>query len=278
MANDVNLTAYFERIGFAGSIAPTVQTLEILHGLHPAAIPFENLNPLLGLPVPLDQKSLEHKLLAEKRGGYCFEHNLMFLRVLRELDFSVKGLAARVLWGHPEDAIRRRSHMLVLVEIAGSHHIADVGFGGLTLTAPLKLRADVEQTTPLETFRLTGGGESPWRLEVNIGDEWKPLYSFDLTEQHEIDYDAANYFLSTNPVSTHRKMLMAARADKGQRHALSGTRLSTYTMGGETGRRVLTSVAEIKEVLATTFGISLPPAELLDPALERVLAQAESEA
>ena len=69
MSQKVNLNAYFERIGFAGSIAPTLATLELIHALHPAVIPFENLNPLLGLPVNIDLQSIEKKLLAEKRGG-----------------------------------------------------------------------------------------------------------------------------------------------------------------------------------------------------------------
>jgi N-hydroxyarylamine O-acetyltransferase len=278
MANDVNLTAYFERIGFAGSIAPTVQTLDILHGLHPLAIPFEALNPLLGLPVLLDQKSLEQKLLADRRGGYCFEQNLMFLRVLRELGFSAKGLGARVLWNHPEGTIRPRGHMLILVDVAGSHHIADVGFGGMTMTASLKLRADVEQPTTLEPFRLLGGGEALWRLEVKIGEEWKPVYAFDLVEHHDIDYEAPNHFAATHPETIFRRGLIVAQPGKGKRLALAGNRLTTHVIGGEPERRVLTSVAEIKEVLSGTFGIGLPPAELLDPALDRVLAEANAQA
>ena len=71
MSGDPNIDAYFERIGFAGSIAPSLQTLEALQALHPAAIPFENLDPLMGVPVRLDLKNLEQKLLFEKRGGYC---------------------------------------------------------------------------------------------------------------------------------------------------------------------------------------------------------------
>src|SRR5690606_32864649 len=150
----VNLKAYFDRIGFSGSIAPNVATLEALHALHPAVIAFENLNPLLSLPVPLDQKSLERKLLSDRRGGYCFEHNLLFMRVLADLDFEVRPLGARVLWNHPEGAERPVSHMVLAVDIAGSTYLADVGFGGLTLTAPLQLRDGKEQETPHETFRL----------------------------------------------------------------------------------------------------------------------------
>src|SRR5690606_17899897 len=157
MPEKVNLKAYFERIGFAGSIAPTIATLDLLHALHHAAIPFENLGPLMGEAVNLDQPSLERKLLTERRGGYCFEHNLLFMRVLADLDFVVRPLLARVVWTNPDGANQPPSHLLLLVEVNGQNHIADVGFGGLTLTTPLRLRADVDQPTPHETFRLTGG-------------------------------------------------------------------------------------------------------------------------
>src|SRR5690349_12077583 len=96
MSDDPNIDAYFERIGFSGSIAPTLQTLETLHALHPAAIPFENLDPLMGVPVRLELKNLEQKLLFDKRGGYCFEHNLLFKAMLEDLGYDAAGLAARV--------------------------------------------------------------------------------------------------------------------------------------------------------------------------------------
>ena len=137
MSEKVNLNAYFERIGFAGSIAPTLATLELLHALHPAVIPFENLNSLIGEPVLLDQPSLERKLLADKRGGYCFEHNLLFMRILRDLDYTVRPLLARGLWTNPDN--QELSHLVLLVEINGQNYLADVGHGGLTLTTPLRL-------------------------------------------------------------------------------------------------------------------------------------------
>ena len=275
MSQKVNLNAYFERIGFAGSIAPTLATLELIHALHPAAIPFENLNPLLGLPVNLDLASIEKKLLAEKRGGYCYEHNLLLLAVLRELDFSVRGLAARVLWSDPTAIDRPPTHMLLAVDIGGAAYIADVGFGGLTLTAPLKLKAETEQATPHETFRLTGG-EPDWTLEARLGEEWKPLYIFDTSEKTAEDYAASNLILSTD--SPFTRELRVALSPSGKRLALRNNRFTTHVEGEPSESRLLTGVAEMREVLSGSFGIQLPSAELLDPKLEAILAQAGTEA
>lgn len=273
MAHKVNLNAYFERIGFAGSIAPTLATLELIHALHPAAIAFENLNSVIGLPTALDIASIERKLLHERRGGYCYEHNLLLSAVLRELDFNVRNLAARVVWADPPSIDADAHHMLLAVDIGGTTYIADVGNGGLTLTAPLKLRADVEQATPHETFRLAGGGPL-WQLEARVGDEWRALYVFDLTERTEADYAPSNTYLSTDRGSAFRKELRAALSPSGKRLVLRNNRLSTRVEGQPTDVQVLTSVAAIREALSGTFGVQLPPAELLDPKLEVILADA----
>jgi len=106
----VDLDAYFARIGFDGARAPTLDTLRAIHAAHPAAIAFENLDPLMGRPVALGIGSIHDKLVQQKRGGYCFELNALFAHALTALGFKVKGLAARVLLNHAAGATRR-SHM-----------------------------------------------------------------------------------------------------------------------------------------------------------------------
>lgn len=273
MSQKVNLKAYFERIGFAGSIAPTLATLETILALHPAAIPFENLNPLLGLPVSLELAAIEKKLLAERRGGYCYEHNLLLMAVLRELDYSVRGLAARVLWTNPDAVDGEAHHMLVLVEIAGSSYIADVGFGGMTPTAPLKLKREAEQATPHETYRLLGG-DPLWRLEARIGEDWRPVYVFDTTEKSAADYAGSNAFLSTDPASSFRKELRLSLAPPGKRINLRDNRLTIHKKGEEPETRFLTSAEQLRETMADVFGLQLPPAAAMEPLYAAVLARA----
>lgn len=275
MSQKVNLKAYFERIGFAGSIAPTLATLEAIHALHPAAIAFENLNPLLGLPVRLDLPSIEKKLLAERRGGYCYEHNLLLLAVLGELDFTARGLAARVVWIDPTAINRDPTHMLVAVDIGGATYIADVGFGGMTLTAPLKLKADVEQTTPHGTYRLQRD-EANWTLEARIGEDWKTLYVFDTVEKTADDYARLNAAISTDPESRFRRQLRVALSPTGKRITLLNNRLTVQGQDEAPETRLLSSVAELREVLTSTFGIHLPTTDLLDPRLADILAEAGS--
>lgn len=270
MAEKVNLNAYFERIGFAGSIAPNLATLEMLHALHPAAIPFENLDPLMGAPVPLDQPSLEKKLLTDRRGGYCFEHNLLFKRILEDLDYTIRPLLARVVWTNPAGRDQPPSHLLLLVEINGQNYIADVGFGGLTLTTPLRLRAEVEQQTPHEMFRVTGG-DPDWMLEVRIGEEWRPLYVFTLDEVSEADIAPINQALATDPASPFTSELRVALSPSGRRLKLHNASFTIQPVEGEKEQREITGMATLRSVLTEEFGLTLPGDERLEPALARLL-------
>jgi len=269
MSQKVNLNAYFERIGFAGSIAPTLATLELLHALHPDSIPFENIDPVMGRPVLLDQASLEQKLLHKGRGGYCFEHNTLLMNVLRDLDYTVRSYAARMLWGHPEGGARIISHMVLVVDISGTSYLCDVGSSIFILTAPLKLRDGVEQQVGSETFRLTKSGER-WLLEVKLDEAWRGIYQFDLVEQSADEIAAINSVVETEYFN--RALLFAARVEGGVRYSLSGNRLSIHRPDQPRERRYAGDVAALKTMLSEVFRITLPAAvDLLDPALQRVI-------
>src|SRR5687768_932799 len=201
-ASSFNLDAYFERIGYDGPRSPDLGTLRAIARAHPLAIPFENLNPLLRRPVALDLVSLQQKLVGEGRGGYCFEHNLLLGTALTALGYDVAGLAARVMWNWPPGVVTPRGHMLLLVNVAGpptgsvdfalgAPHIVDAGFGGLTLTGPIRLEADVEQETPHEPSRLVRLEEG-FVMQARVRGEWKPLYRFDLQRQALPDYEITN--------------------------------------------------------------------------------------
>ena len=265
-----DLDPYLARVGFDGPAAPDLQTLTRLHALHTRAIPFENLSAFLGEPIRLDPASLEEKLVVQRRGGWCFEQNLYFTHVLRRLGFNLKTLAARVRWNVPPGVTTARSHMLMLVSIGERRFAADVGFGGLTLTAPLELAAGVEQATPHEPHRFVSEGDR-FVLQAKIDDEWQSLYAFDLHEQLQADYEVSNWYLAHFPQSQFVTGLVAARADQGLRHALRNTRYTVHHAGGPAERRFLTSVAEVKEVLRGPLRIPLPAHPELDARLQRMV-------
>ncbi|HET6333050.1 MAG TPA: arylamine N-acetyltransferase [Polyangiales bacterium] len=267
----IDLKAYFQRIGYDGRPAATLDTLRALHGLHPAAIPFENLSSFAALPVPLDLPSLEQKLLRDARGGYCFEQNTLFLEVLQALGFRVSALGARVLWGQPaDDAITPRSHALLKVELPEGTYLADVGFGVMVLTAPLKLELDTVQPTPHEAFRVIRGAEGEMRMQAQVRDDWKTLYRFDLTPAFPVDYEVSNWYVSTYPSSHFRTGLMIARAVPGRRYGLRNRSFSIHNLGGESSQRELATVAELVQVLERDFGIRVPRTTEMYAAFQRL--------
>jgi N-hydroxyarylamine O-acetyltransferase len=275
VSSQFELDAYLARIGYAGPRTATIDTLEAVHALHPAAIPFENLNPLLGWPVSLGVDSLQSKLVAGGRGGWCFEHNTLLRHALEALGFSVTSLAARVLWNAaPGSPIGPRSHMLLLVDLDDELFIADVGFGGNVLTAPLRLEPRVAQFTPHEPHRLWPI-ESGFVLETCLSGEWMPLYRFSMEPQFPADYEVSNWFLCHHPSSFFRQILICARATADGRYTLRNNALAVHRNNG-TERRTLADPAALRSSLENDFGLRLPESLELAAMLERV-SRAQSE-
>jgi N-hydroxyarylamine O-acetyltransferase len=267
----LDLDAYFRRIAYRGERAPTLATLRALQVQHLLAIAFENLDALARRVVRLDAESLQRKLVAAGRGGYCFEHNLLFSHVLRALGFEVTALAARVVWERTADTVRARTHMLLLVDLDDERYLCDVGFGGLTPTGPLRLVPGGEQVTPHETFRLVD--EAPeFVVQARIGSEWKPLYRFDLQEQQQVDIEVLNFYVAEHADSPMLGRLIAARVGPDRRFALRNGTFTVYHLDGRHEQRQLATVAELRDVLGGTFGIAVPADAGLDAALRAILA------
>ncbi len=267
MSDSVNLDSYLRRLGYEGDRRPTLETLAELQRRHVQRLPFENLTPFLGDEVVLDPEALERKLVREGRGGYCYEHNLLFLDVLSQLGFQARGLAARVFWKEHEDARPPATHMLLAVVIDGETWLVDTGFGALTPTAPLKLESEDPQTTPHEPFRVSRRGES-YHLQARLGDSWRLLYSFDFREMWLADYELASWYLSHHPRSHFVTDLVAARVGQGRRHTLLNDRYTVRYPDGTSQRRELTGPDEVLAVLEQVFRVRVPSPEALRLALE----------
>jgi N-hydroxyarylamine O-acetyltransferase len=257
---DLDVDAYCARIAYEGPRQVRLATLQRVVLGHARAIPFENLDVVLGRGVGLAPEAVADKLVRRRRGGYCFEHNTLLLAVLRRLGFRAVGLAARVTWGQPAGFIGPRTHMLLRVELPEGSYLADVGFGGLTPTAPLALKAGIEQTTPHETFRLDAA-EGGFALAAWRGGEWQSLYRFALDEQVPADYEIANWFTSTHPDSLFINHLIAARADADCHHTLFDGKFAIRRRDGTRERRQIRDPADLARTLVEHFGIAVTPDE-----------------
>jgi N-hydroxyarylamine O-acetyltransferase len=268
-----DLDAYCRRVGYDGVREPTLETLRAIHRLHPQAIPFENLDVVLRRPVAIDAASLQRKLIAEGRGGYCFEQNMLLSLAFNALGFAVTALTARVRFMVPEHVVMPLTHMLLKVDVGGEAHIADVGFGANTMTGPLRLISGLAQETPHEPFRLTET-DGRWLAEVKVREVWTPLYRFSLEPQHRPDLDLGNWFMSTHPKSRFYNDLVVSRVRPEGRLALNNNQLTVHSLSGASERRVLETESELRAALTGLFGLTLPDDPGLFAALNRIASGA----
>lgn len=254
----VDLDAYFARIGYRGPRTPTLETLRALHELHPAAIPFEAMDVLLGRGIDLDPAAVDAKLIDAKRGGYCHEHNGLFKRVLRTLGFEVENLMGRVVWMVPPASPLPRGHAALRVTIDGERWLADVGFGGCVPTSPLRMTTSEAQPTRHESFRLVPSPDG-FMLEALRGDTWLPMYELVERPQFDVDLAMMNWFTATHPESVFKRALMAARTTPEARYGLRDNRLTVRHADGKTEHRAL-SAAEVEQALEQVFMLPVEPA------------------
>lgn len=142
-----DLVAYFKRIKYEGSTECNLETLKQIQLHHLKALPFENLNIHLNRPIILDVKTVEDKMIRSKRGGYCFELNILLLHVLRALGYEVCPLVARVIFQKRVDQVAGLTHVVLRVEAEGASWLVDTGFGHFGPLAPLKICLDGDYLT-----------------------------------------------------------------------------------------------------------------------------------
>jgi N-hydroxyarylamine O-acetyltransferase len=229
---------------------------------HSAKISYESIDVLLDRPPKLDLSSLQQKMIAGGRGGYCFEQNMLFRAGLRSLGFTITSLQARVVRGLAIDAPRPALHMVLRVDLPEGAFLADVGFGNLAPTAPLALAPNIEQETPHETMRFIQMGDE-LTLQSKLGDRWEHIYRVVSLPRVDAEYEIANWFTASHPDSPYRSNLIAARPGPNKtRITMFNARLNLRSGTGEVERRILSEAAEYRTILADMFGLRLSEADL----------------
>lgn len=205
---------YLERIGYRGTVSANIATLMNLHEAHLFKVPFENLDIHLRRRFDLKPENIFDKVVIRKRGGFCYELNLCFQSLLRDLGFDTRILAARVYdsegKGGPE-----YDHMCLLVKL-NRDFLADVGFGDFFIR-PIELSEET-QYDGRNYFRIVP--TDPGNYDVLMspdGADFKRKFNFSLREVAPSDFDAECEDKQINPESHFVRNLICTRPTAGGR-------------------------------------------------------------
>jgi len=256
----VDLEAYLARVGYQGDVAPDLATLRGLHTAHVDAIPFDNLDALLGrTEVPLDLDSIQEKIVRQGRGGWCLEQVMLMAAVLDRIGFTFTAFAGRT-------RIRTGSrfgpalHVALSVELDGERWLHDVSFGAHGLHEPIQLA---------ENARLDGDwsfdlvceptGEHVLRFLRPEGPA--ELYGFTTDVRYPSDLELLNHFCLTHPRSPFNHRMILQRTQPKVRHLLAGNVLTEIRPGEPATFRELDAAGALSAP-EEIFGITLAPGDI----------------
>jgi N-hydroxyarylamine O-acetyltransferase len=244
----LDLDAYLTRIGWRGPLVSDLATLAGLLDRHMSNIPFENLDVLLGKAPKLDLASLAGKLVDARRGGYCYEHATLFAHVLDTIGFTVHRHSARVTVARPKSEAPR-THMFLSVELPGGTVICDPGFGASVPRVPLALVG-----TPAGDYRIAREAG-----DIMLMDRDKPLWTSTLERDFPIDFEMANHFTATSPLSPFTRTV-TMRAFTADGRITIYNRTLTEPSGAQ---RTIADGRALREICRAHFGFDLPALDAL---------------
>lgn len=253
----MNTAAYLKRIRFSGPLSPDVQTLCGLQYAHMLQVPFENLDIGLKRPIRLNEQALWDKIVLQGRGGFCYELNGLFAKLLQEIGFDVTYLNARV-YNREGGLGIDFDHLALLVRIPGQsgRWLVDAGFGD-SFNEPLRLDGAVIQTQGLRAYRLewVQGGYAIWQR--NYDDSWERLYFFNLLpHRFPEEYEPACTYHQTSPLSSFTRGSIISRTTPEGRVSLEDGWL-IITRNGLRTERAVTGSDQYNALLKEYFDVIL---------------------
>jgi N-hydroxyarylamine O-acetyltransferase len=239
---------------------PHLDTIGALMAAHMAAIPFENLDVLLGRGIRVDLESVFAKLVTDRRGGYCYEHGTLFQAALRAMGDEVTAHSARVLLLAPKSEAPR-THMFLTVVNDGTTWVLDPGFGGPGPLVPVPLVDGQEARHGRDVHRLVQR-DGEWVLEALLNGAMAPLWTASLEPQFPVDFALANHYVATFPESPFvTRLMIRALTPDGRVSAMN--RDLTLLRNGVAEKQQIADRAALRQLISTYFGFDMPEIERL---------------
>ncbi|WP_020395137.1 arylamine N-acetyltransferase family protein [Thiolinea disciformis] len=229
-----DLNAYCERIHYQGLLKSDFATVKALMQQQLMTVPFENLDVLAKKPISIQPNDIVHKIIPQKRGGYCYEVNGIFAMALGALHIPYEFVAARPLF-YP---VRRpRTHLALVVQVGGHEYLVDLGFGSFGIREPMRLDMLEESIQQgYETFKLSRADDGDTVLEALVEGNWVKQYGFNRTQAEWVDFVPANWLNSTHPDAVFTQKPLLVLFTKDGRKTLFGNVFKHYDKGEMTQR------------------------------------------
>jgi N-hydroxyarylamine O-acetyltransferase len=255
--------AYLSRIHYTGSTEPTGAVLRVLQRSHLLAVPFENLDIHLSRPIRLDEEALFDKIVTRRRGGFCYELNGLFARLLEALGYRVLRLSASSL-NDDGSYTALFDHLILQVHAPDDPETAwlvDVGWGDGPLE-PLRMLEPGVQRQGGRVFQLQPDTCNLVLAEKTAQETWHPMFRFDLRAYDLEEFAPMCQYHQTSPDSIFTQKRIATLLRPDGRITLSDLRLITTRESGLRGsgmreERQLGSEDEFRVTLRGQFGIVL---------------------
>ncbi|MDR7129314.1 N-hydroxyarylamine O-acetyltransferase [Algoriphagus sp. 4150] len=204
----MNKAKYLERIDYTDGIDATDDVLTELHKKHVYQIPFENLDVYYSRRFDLDIERIYKKVINDRRGGFCYELNLLFNKLLTGIGFTSRIIASRII---DQDGTLgpELDHMAIYVKTE-KEFLLDVGYGDLFIT-PLEIRSGV-QYDGRNYFQIDKWNQQEYLLSMSAdGVDFSKRYTFSLDVVNAEDFDAICLDKQTNPDSYFVKNVICTK-------------------------------------------------------------------
>ncbi|MDH4585436.1 arylamine N-acetyltransferase [Pseudomonas sp. BN415] len=268
--NPQQTEAYLRHLDTPAPPHADLASLDRLIAAHQQRVAFENVDVLLDRPIHIDAGAVFAKVVERQRGGYCYELNNLFARLLLALGYHVEMLGGRVRWGLPLDAPQTMlSHLMLRVRLPEGPYLVDVGFGSATPWRAVPLKGPIPADLPYRLRPQNDGTDEVQLENFRAETGWAACYRFGPEVHAWVDCIPRNWYTSTHPNSVFRQMLMTARSQGEWRLTLANGTFNKRHRDGRVESRTIEDAAELVEVLRNDFLLNLAEEEI-EPLRQRL--------
>ncbi|MCK9454038.1 MAG: arylamine N-acetyltransferase [Sulfurimonas sp.] len=250
----MNSKKYLSSIGIENKIE-TLSDIELLIKSHISTFAFSSISVLLKKELSLDLSDILQRFIDKKAGGYCFEHNKIMYETLKSHGFEVKSIFGRVL-NNRKDITPPKTHRFNLLKYRGEEYIIDVGFGYMSPSKPIKFGNTPTKATLDKSYIIKNINNSSYELQIITENAPYILYSFDLQNYNEIDFEVGHFYSHKHPEAVFVNNLVLSLIKENEILSLRNNSFQKLSKDKKE-ELIIDSVDKFKYILESDFNYSL---------------------